>query len=71
MSLRSPTCARPSRRIACREAQRVGIRSRLTQPTCLPQFKDARLVAIPKAKLLPQEERPEAVAREVLAFLAA
>jgi len=36
----------------------------------LPQFKDARLVAIPKAKLLPQEERPEAVAREVLAFLA-
>lgn len=36
----------------------------------LPQFREARLVAIPQAKLLPHEERPDEVAREVLAFLA-
>lgn len=35
----------------------------------LPQFRDARLVTIPRAKLLPQEEQPEAVAQAVLEFL--
>ena len=36
----------------------------------LPQFRDARLVTIPQAKLLPQEERPAEVAKAVLEFLA-
>jgi haloalkane dehalogenase len=37
----------------------------------LPQFRDARLVTIAKAKLLPQEEKPAEVAKAALEFLAA
>ena len=36
----------------------------------IPQFRDARMVTIPKAKLLPQEERPAEVVRAVVEFLA-
>ncbi|WP_162932642.1 alpha/beta fold hydrolase [Solimonas sp. K1W22B-7] len=35
----------------------------------LPQFRDARMVTIPRAKLLPQEEKPGEVAKAVLEFL--
>ena len=37
----------------------------------LPQFRDARMVTIADAKLLPQEEKPAEVAKAVLEFLAA